>query len=113
VGHIFARIQRGEGILKYNLHLSSQVPHPGFTVSEDALPFQENVTPSRCLNQKDQTTQRGFTATGLTHKPEGFTFPDLQANPVDGLNRCDLTQEYPTRDRKMLDQIPDFEQRTI
>ena len=66
---------------------------------------------SRLDEAKDQATDCGLAAAGLADEAERLAAPDVEVDAIDGLDRPDLPLEDPAADRKVLDEVPDLDER--
>ena len=79
-GH--ARIQRGVGVLKDDLHLSSHSLHLHTAELGHINAVKQNLAGCRFVQAEDRPSHAGLSATGLTNNAQRFTPPDGKRNIV-------------------------------
>ena len=104
-----ARVQRGVGVLKDNLH----IPPHGLQVTalkfEDICPIQVNLS-GRWLNQAQHgATDSGFAASRFAYQTQRLAFFDVKAHIVQGLHPGDDALQYAAFNGKIFFQIPDLD----
>ena len=103
-------IQRGERILKYNLHLPPQPFHLRALEMGNILTGITNVTVRRLDQLEDCLTGGCLTASAFTHQTQGLTFHHPEADAVHRMNIPPNPGQKTAPDRKVFDEPVDFQQ---
>ena len=112
LAHRHARIERGVGVLKDDLHVPAQPPQCILAEIGDFL-APETHRARRRIHQAQHETSRGrLAATGLADQRQRLAARDLEADILDGAHQTHLpAQDDAAAELKMFDQAVDLEDR--
>jgi hypothetical protein len=79
-----AGIERGEGILKDDLHIAAQAAQVGVAGGEQIAVFEADAAGSGLDEAKNHASERALAGTGFTDQSESFAGMDVKRNLVDG-----------------------------
>src|SRR3954468_2523505 len=104
-----ARIERGIGILKHDLHDAGQrLPIAGWPVGH-VLSVQHDAAARRGHQAKDRQCDRGLAGAGLADEAEAFAALEGEIDAVDGTKQPAAAPQQAASERKMDREIPDAE----
>src|SRR6266849_5344273 len=78
--------QRGVGVLKYDLHPTTHVPHICSLESQQVFAVKVNRSPGGFNESQYRSAQRRFPTAGLTDQPQYFTASQYQIHAIDRTN---------------------------
>jgi hypothetical protein len=104
-----ARVQRGVGVLKDDLHVPTRLPQARLREAQNVFVLESDFTGRRLDEPQDAPAGRGFSAAGFPDEPERLPFLDREADVVDGPDDRPGRKE-PPRPAELSDQVPDFEE---
>ena len=106
-----AGVERGEGILEYDLQVAAQVPHFGMSSREQIFAFEADAAGGGLDEAENQASQSAFAGAGFSDESKGFAGVDVKGNIIDGADvSTRLAAEWRLSARKDLGQIPNFDQ---
>jgi hypothetical protein len=105
------RVQRGVRVLEDHLHLAAQRTHAGCRQVGDVPAVEVDPTAGRLLEPGEHAPGGRLPAAGLADEAERLAARDGEVDAVDRLDCADLATPHPARDREVLGQPGDFEQR--
>jgi hypothetical protein len=105
------RVQARIGVLEDDLHPPSIRLERGALDRRDVRSIELDPARRGVEEPQDHPPDRGLAAARLAHQAEGLAAADLEADPVDRLDRPDLTLQDPAADREMLDEVCDLDER--
>jgi hypothetical protein len=106
-------VQARVRVLEDDLHPPSIRLERGTLDRRDIGAVELDPARGRVEEPQDHPPDRGLAAARLAHEAEGLAAADLEADPVDRLDRPDLTLQDPAADREVLDEIRDPNQRPL
>src|SRR5215471_11631856 len=106
-----ARIERGVGVLKNDLHVAAERTQFAAGQYGRVLALEPDLAGSRFDKAQDAAAGRGFAAAGLADEPQRLAAADIEADAVDGMHAFDRARQQSALDRKMLNQVLDPQQR--
>jgi hypothetical protein len=107
-----AGVQRRVRVLEDHLHLAVKALQPVALALRDVLAVEQDLPRGRVEQPHQEPGGRALTAAGLADQPKRLAVVDVERHAVDGLDRPDLAlEDDPARDREVLDQVADLEQR--
>src|SRR5215470_4213486 len=107
-----ARIERGERVLKYDLHLAPEGAELLPAAAQEVAAVQPHAASGRLDQPQDEARRRRLAAAALADETESFSPGEGEADAVDGLQRRSrAAEEGAALDRERLRQAGDLEQR--
>ena len=110
LAHGHTGLQRGEGILKDDLHLRAHIPH--FLVREGihVLTVKQHLTAGLFAGQtQDGAAGGGLATAGLAHQTHGSTTLEVKGDAVHGLHMAYGLADHTALDGEVLLQILDLQ----
>ena len=108
-----AGIERGEGILKDDLHIAAQAAHFTGAGGEQVAAFETDAARSRLDQAQQQASERAFARTRFADQAESFAGVNVERNIVDGAHFAVSFPKHRFALRINLCEISDFEQRHV
>src|SRR5579864_4678307 len=114
-----AWIERGEWVLKNNLHVAAQPPHRGSATEGVSTPRQvhqvaaikQNRSRSRLDQPQNQPPQRALAGAGFSHESQRLPRVDIERYAIDRANSpARLSPKGRFAMRESLRQVADFNQ---
>ena len=104
------RIERGEGVLEYDLHRAPDRPQRTLAEMGDVGSIDADMA-ARWLDQPQHAARDcGFATAGLSDQPQRFAFAKRKADAIDRMHRADGAAQHAGANRIMLDEVGDLEQ---
>ena len=114
LAHGHARIERGIGVLKNDLHVPAQTAQFVLVEVGDLLALEAHRARRRVHQAQDQASGGRLAAAGFADQRQRLAAGDLEADVLDGAHQADdLAADEAAADRKMLDQAIDLQDRDI
>ena len=104
-----ARVERGEGVLKNDLHVTPHFAQRLRVHGGDVLAIESHLAIAGLDQAQDATARGGLAATGLAHHAQGFPGSNAEADAVHGMHSVNFTAEQPPLDREVFGQALDLQ----
>src|SRR5258708_24761899 len=106
-----ARVERRKGVLKDDLHATSQLAHARAVEREDVVAIERDGARRRLDETQNGATGRGLAASGFADEGERLRCPDVEGNTVDRAYVTGHSTEHAAFDGEVPRQIANGEQR--